>query len=80
VHNKNDFSLQQSALFGGAHQPADGSALKVRCHACAAASCTDWVSAARLMKKMAALAEQGAGELGHGALLVPAEWCAWHLS
>ena len=30
VHNKNDFSLRQSAVFGSAHQPADGSALRVR--------------------------------------------------
>ena len=30
VHNSNDFSLQQAALFGNAHQPAEGSALMVR--------------------------------------------------
>ena len=35
VYNKNDFTQRQSALFGNANQPADGSALRVRLHACA---------------------------------------------
>ena len=80
VHNANDFSRRQSALFGDAHQPADGSALRVRCHACAC--CRMWArkvsqSLSRIAPAckvgFAAYAEHSGGELGHRAILVPAE-------